>query len=242
MANSQAIKEFFDVVLKGESKTYNDHNWYVCNGTVKNCLKGYIEGRGKPQYPNLNKNLSDYTIQEVINFQKKARSGNGQLFATGRYQIIPTTLLGVVKDTAISVNEKYNQVNQDKLAFQLLLNKSDIKSYINGTNENNKKNLELASLSVARIWSSVGVPYKVKGKHQWVEKNQSYYSGGGDKASVKTEDIQIALEKLRKNINNSEENPNDSPSGKSLSLKTIIIGIILTVAGFYVYKNRSYLT
>ena len=71
MANSKAIKEFFDVVLKGESKTYNDHNWYVCNGTVKKCLKGYIEGRGKPQYPNLNKNLSDYTIQEVINFQKK---------------------------------------------------------------------------------------------------------------------------------------------------------------------------
>lgn len=235
MVNSKAIKEFFDVVLKGESKTYNDHNWYVCQGSVSKCLRGYIEGRGKPKYPNLKKNLSDYTIQEVINFQKNARSGNGQLFATGRYQIIPKTLLGVVKDTAISVNEKYNQVNQDKLAYQLLLNRSDIKSYINGSTEDNKKNLELASLSIAKIWSSVGVPYKVKGRHQWVEKNQSYYSGGGDKASVKTEDIQIALKKLRKNIN-------ESPSGKSISLKTIIISIILTVAGFYVYKNRNYLT
>ena len=242
MANSKAIKEFFEVVLKGESKTYNDHNWYVCKGTTKKCLRGYIEGRGKPQYPNLNKKLSDYTIQEVVNFQKKARSGNGQLYATGRYQIIPTTLLGLIKDTSMNVSEKYNEVNQDKLAFQLLVNNSAVNSYMYGKNEDNKKNLELASLGVAKIWSSVGVPYALQGRDQWVLKNQSYYAGGGDKASEKTEDVQIALKKLRKNINNSEEKPNDSPLGKSISLKTIIIGIILTVASFYVYKNRSYLT
>jgi hypothetical protein len=242
LANSKAIKEFFEVVLKGESKTYNDHNWYVCKGSTKKCLRGYIEGRGKPQYPNLNKKLSDYTIQEVVNFQKKARSGNGQLYATGRYQIIPNTLLGLIKDTSMNVSEKYNEVNQDKLAFQLLVNNSAVNSYMYGKNEDNKKNLELASLGVAKIWSSVGVPYALQGRDQWVQKNQSYYAGGGDKASEKTEDVQIALKKLRKNINNTEEKPNDSPSAKSISLKTIIIGIILTVASFYVYKNRSYLT
>lgn len=36
MSRQQAIKEFFDVILKGESQTYNDHNWYTCNGSVKN--------------------------------------------------------------------------------------------------------------------------------------------------------------------------------------------------------------
>ena len=42
MTQKEALKKFFDVALKGESKTYNDHNWYTCSGGVKNCLKGYI--------------------------------------------------------------------------------------------------------------------------------------------------------------------------------------------------------
>jgi hypothetical protein len=45
MTQKEALKKFFDVALKGESKTYNDHNWYTCSGGVKKCLKGYIEGR-----------------------------------------------------------------------------------------------------------------------------------------------------------------------------------------------------
>jgi len=58
------ISEFFDVILKGESKTYNDHNWYTPNG-----LKGFIEGRSSSPYPLLTKPLSEYTIGEVKEFQ-----------------------------------------------------------------------------------------------------------------------------------------------------------------------------
>ena len=248
MSRQQAIKEFFDVILKGESKTYNDHNWYICQGSVKKCLRGYIEGRGKSPYPKLKKTLSSYTIQEVINFQKKARSGDGQLFATGRYQIIPTTLLGVIKDTAISVNEKYNQVNQDKFAFQLLLNSSLIKPYINATNEDNKTNLEKASLGVAKIWSSVGVPYAIQGKKQWVVKNQSYYTGGGDKASEKTEDVQIALKKLRKNISGKSSSDDNDDTNNEIEKKKyfkyfIIGGSLIAIATgityyFLIYKKK----
>ena len=39
MTKDDAIKNFFDTALKGESKTYNDHNWYVGSK-----VKGYIEG------------------------------------------------------------------------------------------------------------------------------------------------------------------------------------------------------
>jgi len=186
------IKEFFDTILQGESKTYNDHNWYTSGG-----LKGYIEGRNTNKYSKLKKPLSEYTLGEVKSFQSRSRDSVGQLWATGRYQIIPDTLKGLIPKVGLSDSSKYNKENQDKLALQLLINRSPIKNYLSGKVEDNKKNLESASLSVAQIWSSVGVPYAMMGHKRFVTKNQSYYEGGGDKAKVKTEDVQKALKKLR---------------------------------------------
>ena len=176
MTQKEALKSFFDVALKGESKTYNDHNWYTCKGSVKNCLKGYIEGRGKSPYPKLTKALSSYTIGEVKKFQSNSRSGSGQLFATGRYQIIPDTLKGIVAKSGFTDSDKYSPTNQDRLAYQLLLNRSHLKAFILGESENNKTNLEKASLQMAQIWSSIGVPYAMKGgRKSQIQKNESYY-------------------------------------------------------------------
>ena len=92
MFSNSSLKNFFDIALAGESKTYNDHNWYTNNG-----LKGFIEGRGKSPYSLLSKDLSKYTIGEIKSFQSNPRNSVGQLWATGRYQIIPNTLEGSVK-------------------------------------------------------------------------------------------------------------------------------------------------
>ena len=172
MTQKEALKKFFDVALKGESKTYNDHNWYTCNSGIKNCLKGYIEGRGTSPYPKLKKTLSSYTIGEVKKFQSNSRTGDGQLFATGRYQIIPDTLKGIVAKSGFTDSDKYNATNQDRLAYQLLLNRSHLKAFILGESENNKTNLEKASLQMAQIWSSIGVPYAMKGgRKNQIQKN-----------------------------------------------------------------------
>lgn len=236
MFSQKDIKQFFDVVLKGESKTYNDHNYYTSSS-----LKGYVEGSFGSKYSLLNKKLSDYTIGEIKKFQSRSRDSKGQLWATGRYQIIPDTLIGITQKAGVSDNEKYNEKNQDKLALQLLLNRSSIRDYITQKIPDTKENLERASLSMAKIWSSIGVPYSMQGSNKWISKNESYYSGGGDKATVSTESVQNALKKLRSSFNkNITQSIKKSNSGIYLGVS--IITVVLIAGGVFTYlafKNPS---
>ena len=192
MVKEELIKDFWDSVLKGESKTYNDHNWYTSGG-----LKGYIEGQSRARFPYLTKPLSEYTIGEVLAFMSKPRDANGQLWATGKYQIIPDTLKGLLSRAGLTKSDLYNKVNQDKLGFQLLMGRPNLANYIKGSAQDTLPNLQKASLDVAKIWSSVGVPYPMKGAKKRIEKNESYYSGGGDRASTDTDLIQTKLKELR---------------------------------------------
>jgi len=187
------LTDFFSTILAGESKTYNDHNWYVTG----NKLKGYIEGKYGTKYPLLQKPLSEYTVGEVMQFQSRGRDATGQLWATGRYQIIPSTFKGLVTSMKLPLSTKYDQKTQDNMGFKLLTERSPIRNYVTGVSADTTENLEKAALSVAQIWSSVGVPYPTQGSRQYVQKNQSYYAGGGDVASVKTEYVQEKLKQLR---------------------------------------------
>jgi hypothetical protein len=218
MTRTEAINDFFMTALKGESKTYNDHNWYTSAG-----LKGYIEGRNKNAYPLLKKALSEYTIGEVKAFQARSRDASGQLWATGRYQIIPSTLKGVQANVGLPDSAKYNQENQDKLAFQLLMGRPTLSKYIKGTIPDTTANLQKASLEMAMIWSSIGVPYPTNGK----QTNQSYYSH--DKASVKSETIQAKLQELRNNLGGKITEVIEE-GAELLKKKNLIPTIIITTA------------
>ena len=228
---ASALQNFFDVILAGESKTYNDHNWYVCKG--KGCLKGYIQGSTKNpnQYPLLKKPLSEYTIGEVQEFQSRPRDSTGKLWATGRYQIIPDTLNGLVTSLGLSKSDKYDKETQDKMGYQLLAERKAIKDYITGQNEDNKENAEKASLEVAKIWSSVGVPFPVQGRSQFVQKDQSFYYGGGDVASEPSANVIEALKVLRNNRKDVFKDTKIDGS-KNNTGKTIFFVALLTVAGY----------
>lgn len=230
MTREEILKDFFDSALKGESKTYNDHNWYVGGS-----LKGYIEGGYGSPYPLLKKKLSEYTIGEVMGFQSRPRDNTGQLWATGRYQIIPSTLEGIYNKAGLSKSDKYDKKNQDKLGFQLMLNRKPIKNYINGAVPDTTENLQSAALQMSMIWSSIGVPYAVNGK----KKNQSYYPN--DKASVDTETIQIKLRELREKLGGKINVAIDETkryAKKNMAL--IIISILLIVSSvlLIIYRKR----
>jgi hypothetical protein len=188
--------DLMDKILLNESGTYNDHNYYK-NGN----LVGYVQGRFGTKYGALTKNLSDYTLGEVMGFQKNARSSSyGQLWATGRYQIIPTTLAGTYGAAGLKLNDKYSHSNQDKLAMALLKGRTDAWNYLTKKVSDTTANLNAAAKAIAMEWSSVGVPYDMQGFYKWVKKNESYYArygGGGDVANTRTEDIQKALKKAR---------------------------------------------
>jgi hypothetical protein len=195
---SQKYPALFDVILKGEAHGYNDLNYY----TAGNKLNSYIEGKYGKRYKGLTKPLSEYTIAQVMQFQSQPRSSaNGQLWATGLYQVIPTTLKGIYAKAGLKSTDLYSPTNQDKIAVALVMERTNLKKYLTGLVPDTQANLEKAALDVAMTWSSSGVPYNTLGRYQTVNKNQSYYhksSGGGDKASVKTEKVQEALKASRK--------------------------------------------
>jgi hypothetical protein len=229
MTKQEALKIFFNTALKGESKTYNDHNWYVSGSK----LKGYIEGVNKNKYPLLNKNIEDSTIAEVKSFQARGRDNNGQLWAVGRYQIIPTTLKGVQKTLNLPDNTKFNQTVQDEMGYALMIGRTNLKKYLNGSVLDTKENRQKAGLDMSKIWSSVGVPFAINGKQY----NNSYYSG--DKASVDTEIVQKELQELRKNLIGATDEKKKSKNG--LKYGYLLVSLGLVVGAYFIYKNRKFL-
>jgi len=229
MSREELLRDFFNTVLKGESKTYNDHNWYVCSGS--GCLRGYIEGRSKYPYPLLKKPLSEYTIGEVMAFQANPRSGAGQLWATGRYQIIPNTLKGLLPRTGLKTSDKYNVENQDKMAWSLLTERKAIRDYLSGAVPDTTENLQKASLEMAKIWSSIGIPYALNGK----QKNQSYYHGGGDVASVSSEVIMAKLKELRSRAQ--ELLSAGAEFIKKKPLLTISLTVVFCLSAYIIYNQ-----
>jgi len=188
--------KLMDKILTNESITYNDHNYYK-GGT----LVGYVQGSFGYKYGGLAKNLSDYTLGEVMDFQKNSRASSyGQLWATGRYQIIPTTLSGTYQSAGLKLTDKYNATNQDKLGMALLKKRPNAWKYLTKQVEDTNKNLLAAAKDIAMEWSSVGVPYDMQGHYKPIKKNESYYArygGGGDVAKTPTETIQKLLKEAR---------------------------------------------
>lgn len=179
-----------DAILKGEAKGYNDHNYYTSSG-----LKGYVEGGWGTKYPLLKKPLSEYTLGDIITFQNKSVS-EGRLWAVGQYQIIPTTLASNYQAAGVKWSDKFDKETQDKLGMQLLKKRPNAKAYLYGEVPDTDANLKKAALDLAMEWSSIGVPYPVKGHWQSVTTDQSYYHPH-DRGSTSTASIQKALKLSR---------------------------------------------
>lgn len=174
----------WDVVLQGEAKTWNDYNYYTTSG-----LRSVINA--KDTQPFSSKLLTEMTIGEVMQYQSMSRSGKGQLWATGHFQVIPSTLKEFYGKAKLNLDSMYNERNQQAIADALIDAEPTLKKYLNKEIEDTDANLKRASLDLATIWSSVGIPYDYNGRKY----NQSYYAK--DTASVKTEDVQKVLRKQR---------------------------------------------
>lgn len=192
------LAAFFQIILQGESKSYDDYNYYTSGG-ITSFFQGRTDNRKK--FPRFTKLLSEYTLAEIRDFQEKPRDSQGDLHAVGRYQIIPDTLEGVIKSSGVSRDSIFNKEIQEILGLQLLKDGCcGLWKYLTGKNDN----LEKASQSLSQIWSSVGVPVAQwvthRGKTYWVEKNKSYYRENTNSgfAKVTSEVAQGALIQLRK--------------------------------------------
>lgn len=172
--------------LKGESKSYNDYNYKTSSG-----YGSYLHNitKAKSRLPKL---LTQMTIGEVLSAMNK-----GLVFATGRYQIIPTTLQGTFVSAGLTTNSLYNEENQDKIGSKLVDMKKTLTNYVNAKVPATQSNLDAAILGAAQVWSSIGVPHNVTNNKGVLRvKDSSYYSN--DKASIPSAVIGKAIQEQRK--------------------------------------------
>jgi len=238
MNKSEALKKFFERILAGESKSYNDYGYYTCTGSLSSCYHSYLEGssRYNKKYSLLPNPLETYTIKYIMDCQAKSKdSSTGQLYAVGRYQIIPTTLKGLAAEINIDVNLKFSPEIQDKFGLALLTPtyKKYLRRFILGEIENTQENVEKAALETAQIWSSLGIPYDLTMTYKGVvynpKKNQSYYPF--DRATVPASTVMAALTDLRRDLNS----PPETGSKNSFSL----FFLALLGGAYYYFSKRN---
>ena len=193
-SKNMEFPRLMEVIVSHEAKTYDDHNWYA-NGAN---LRGYIKGVSSYRYPLLTKDLSKYTVGEVMAFQSRSRDASGQLWATGLYQIIPPTLRGTIASAGVKTTDVYDTSTQDKLGMALLRQRPNLWAYLTGAVADTEKNVNAAAMDIAKTWSSVGVPYAGPGARMYLQRGQSYYHGGGDRAATSPDDIIKALRLSRR--------------------------------------------
>jgi hypothetical protein len=172
-----AHSEYANLLAKWESQD----NYNLCNKT-KGGLK-IIRGL----------TLSDYTLSEIQEKQKKR-----DLFAVGRYQLIPLTLNQAVTFLKIKSTQKFDEEIQDKIFddYLIRIKRPNIIKYLEGNGS-----LENAMYSTAKEWASVGVEKGKKiSKGRISAGSDSYYKGDGlNNAHISSEEIKKALEQSKMN-------------------------------------------
>lgn len=163
-ANPSTFTPLLDLIASVESK--NNYNAYFGNA-----------GNKKIKF-------TEMTIGEVMQWQKEfVKQGNASS-AVGRYQIIDTTLAGLVKELSIDTQQLFDKSMQDKLAATLLTRRG-VEAYVN--KELTKH--EFAA-NLAKEWAALP---------QTIGKNPqaSYYAADGlNRALVSVERVLKAIEPI----------------------------------------------
>jgi len=180
LAGKEALAEN---ISKYESKGAGGYNAYN-KGTIGNKMIG----ADKPI------DFSKITISEFLRRGALKPGNPDRLFAVGRYQIIPTTMEGLVKKLKLDPDKTYlDPETQDSLFSNGLVGviRKKVDDYIKGLSDD--KNA--AILELAKEFASVGVPFDMMVGKKQLKKGDSYYSGvGGNKAHNSPEEVGAALD------------------------------------------------
>jgi hypothetical protein len=172
-----------DMIAKGESAGAGGYN-AMNQGTPGG---GPVIGSGDSQKI-IQKKLTDMTVGEIMdraakpNDDAKKRKENGLIFAAGRYQIIPDTLKGLVRQGIVSKDDKFDEATQDKLGMALIQGTGALKLAAKGDYEG-------AQNAMAKTWASIPLATDVGDK----KAGQSYYQKAGQNTAHAGLDVKGAL-------------------------------------------------
>lgn len=128
--------------------------------------------------------LSQMTIGDVLLMQEMQQMRGAVSTATGRYQFIRKTLMGLVDKLDIPLDRYFDPMLQDQLATELLRQRG-IEKFKAG-----KMSLEAFGNNLAREWASLPILTPINGKRV----GQSYYAGDSINHALTTpEAVRAAL-------------------------------------------------
>jgi hypothetical protein len=179
-----------DMIAKGESTSSGGYN-AMNQGTIdpktgKSSKNGKVIGSGDSQKI-IQKKLTDMTVGEIMALDATKendgakRKEKGLIFAAGRYQIIPSTLEGLVKQGIVSKGDKFDETTQDKLGMALIKQTGALDLAAAGK-------FDEAQNRLAGQWASIALATDVGDR----KAGQSKYGGPGN-AAHKGLDVKGAL-------------------------------------------------
>jgi conjugal transfer mating pair stabilization protein TraG len=128
--------------------------------------------------------FTNMSIAEVMAWQADAIRQGTLSNAVGRYQIIGTTLSGLVKQLGIDSNKKFDQTMQDKLAIALL-ERRGAEDYIN-----KELTRDQFAANLAQEWAALP---KVIGENP----DKSFYASDGlNKSLVSVDAVRKAIQPI----------------------------------------------
>ena len=152
----------------------------------------------------LGKSITDMSIKEIRQHQGgknpdcwyNGKKGPANLFAVGRYQLIPCTLqYATIAIEDLDVRIQYSPEVQDTFGvFLLLVKRPTIRDYLAGIHNDHKE----AGQELAKEFASVPIQYS-NGR---CKRGQSYYCGdkAGNKAHISLKDVDAVLKSVRQDL------------------------------------------
>ena len=163
--DSASCKPLLELIAQAESRgNYNAYFGNVSNSELE---------------------FTKMSISEVLNLQQKFVAEGSPSSAVGKYQIINSTLSGLVDELEIDKSQAFDEPMQDKFAIALLKRRG-ARALVNGD-----MSKEQFASEIAKEWA--GLP-RISGANP----EQSYYDGDGlNKSLVGSKEVLQAVEEIQ---------------------------------------------
>ena len=135
------------------------------------------------------KQLTSMTINEVLQYQN---SRGTNMKAAGKWQIMPNTLRGLKKSMNLTGEELFTPEMQDRMAFELAMNRKGYRQFANATGEEKLALMGAAQNDLAKEWASMPMANDAEGMHRLKQLRSKFQQDLTKGAKVSKRGRQIA--------------------------------------------------